>query len=145
MKAGYLTPLILLFALITKAQDSLDIKYPKPYTAVYKTVHALPEVKDFLAGPKADKPIAYISGPNELYHNYWVVQVGISNFDMLRTNFYLYVDPKTLKVYYLDRYVNSEGLNLKLITLKQWRKWRTTKAWQNHRYVNGKMVADTRK
>ncbi|OOQ60991.1 hypothetical protein [Mucilaginibacter pedocola] len=144
MKTACLTLLIALLGLNALAQDSLEIKYPKTYKAVYKTVHALPEVKDFLTSAKNSKPVAAINGPNNSWHNYWEVQVGLSNLDMLRTNFHLFVNPKTLRVYYLDEYDDGNGLNFKLITLQQWRKWRSTKAWQKmHKYKNGELVTDT--
>ena len=143
MKTRYLTFLIALWGLCAHAQDTLKIKYPKTYNAVFKTVYALPEVKEFLTTAKHSDPVAVVNGPNITWRNYWEVQVGIGNSDMLRTNFHLFVDPKTLKVYYFDNYDNGDGLDFKLITLQQWRNWRTTKAWQKmHKYKNGQLVVE---
>ena len=101
------------------------------------------ETKDFLITAKRSKPVVVVLGPDSDYNYYWWVKVGIGNFDMLRTSFDLLIDPNTLKVYYLDNYMaDSEGAGLKLITLRQWRKWRTTPAWQKvHHYKDGKLVA----
>jgi hypothetical protein len=145
LKTGCLTFIIVLWGLCVHAQDSLKIKHPKTHNAVFKTVHALPEVKEFLITAKHSNPVAVINGPNTAWRNYWEVQVGTDNADMLRTNFHLFVDPKTLKVYYLDNYDNGDGLDFKLITLQQWRKWRATKAWQKmHKYKNGQLVVRNR-
>jgi len=145
MKASLVTLIAVLFGLYAQAQDDLKVKYPKTYQAVFRTINNLPETKEFLKSANASKPEVYVDGPTPSQHNYWWVKVGIGNFGMLRTTYQLFVDPKTLDVYYLDHYDNGEGLDFKLITLRQWRKWRITKAWQKtHRYKNGKLILDNK-
>ena len=70
--------------------------------------------------------------------NYFSIQVGISNFDMFRTNYYLFINPKNLYIYYNDFFDESGG---KLITLQQWRKWRHKPGfYSNHRWKNERLI-----
>ena len=57
--------------------------------------------------------------------------------DIFRTSYNFYVDPKNYQVYFMDTMVDS-GNNI--LTLKQWRHWRTTQGFnQMHIYKNGKL------
>ncbi|TFF34947.1 hypothetical protein [Mucilaginibacter psychrotolerans] len=141
MKARLVTLIAVLFSLYAQAQNDLKAKYPKTYKAIFTTINNLPETQEFLKSAKVSEPEVYVDGPSPSWRNYWWVKVGTGNFGMLRATYQLFVDPKTLHVYYLDDYDNGNGLNFKLITLQQWRKWRTTKAWKKtHRYKNGELV-----
>lgn len=141
MKRAFFTLFLPLLSLSTYAQDDFSVKYTRTYKAVSKTVNNLPETREFFLTAKNSGPTVYIDGPSDTWNGYWWVKVGVGNFVMLRTTYQLFVDPKTLKVYYLDDYDNGRGLDFKLITLQQWRKWRTTKAWHKmHRYKNGNLV-----
>jgi hypothetical protein len=123
---------------------------PKPYqtkkekleTIVLDKVYALWEVKSFLLKtPKSYKPTLMIAAePNPASKYYWV-KVGISNFDIFRTNYNFYVNPKTFEIFYWDQLCDSENCN---ITLQQWRHWRNTPGFNKmHTYKQGKLVVLT--
>jgi hypothetical protein len=99
-------------------------------------VRALPEVKEWFATAKKSKPALLLNEPDK-DSKYYSVQVGISNMDMFRTAYYLYIDPKKLKIYFWDQ-LDTANSN---ITLQQWRYWRTKPGWKEmHYYKGGKMI-----
>jgi hypothetical protein len=104
-------------------------------------IYALPEVKEWFETAKKSKPELIVGEPDpqskSSQSKYYSVQVGIGNFDMFRTNWWLYVDPKTYKIYYWDQ---SDTAN-SLITLQQWRYWRNKPGFNSmHYYKAGKMM-----
>ncbi|RYY36075.1 MAG: hypothetical protein EOP46_07770 [Sphingobacteriaceae bacterium] len=105
---------------------------------VLDKVGNLPEVLKFMhETPKSAEPRMFLDGEPDSTINYYRVKVGISNFDVMRSNFIFYVKPKTLKIYYWDvlDYDNS------LITLHLWRSWRDKPEWKKlHIYKNGKLI-----
>lgn len=103
-------------------------------------VRALPEVKAFLLEtPKSNKPTVMLAGEAGSTAKYYWVKVGISNFDMFRTTYDFYVDPKTAKIYYWDQLCDDAPMYL--ISLQQWRYWRKIPGWQKlHSYKHGKLV-----
>ena len=101
-------------------------------------VATLPEVRSFLKTAKASKPMLMIAGEPNIDSKYYWVKVGISNMDIFRTSYNFYLAPKNYQVYFMDTMVDS-GNNI--LTLKQWRHWRTTQGFnQMHIYKNGKLV-----
>ena len=108
----------------------------KQEAIILAKVHALPEVKEWFKTAKKSKPALEIGEPT-LQRKFYSIQVGISNMDMFRTSYYLFVDPKTYKIYFWDQ-LDSANSN---ITLKQWRYWRTKPGWNEmHYYKAGKLV-----
>jgi len=103
-------------------------------------IQMLPEVVEFLrTTPKSYKPTLLLSGEPDSTSKYYWVKVGISNFDMFRTNFNFYIDPTTGKILYWDELCDDEAIYL--ITLQQWRYWRTKPGWiKLHSYKHGKLV-----
>lgn len=105
---------------------------------VLSIIRTLPEVESFYKTSRNDKPTTIINDKPGAGLKYYWVRVGTSNFDQLRTNFNFLVNPKTFRVYYLDEFTES---GTKIITLQQWRLWRTKPAWQKiHNYKNGRLV-----
>ncbi|MBE9664183.1 hypothetical protein [Mucilaginibacter myungsuensis] len=101
----------------------------------------MPEVKVFLSTtPASSKPDVVLAGePGQDTQYYWI-KVGISNNDIFRTSFDLYIEPETSQIFYWDQLCTSEGRYL--ITLQQWRYWRTKPEWiKSHIYKNRKLIA----
>lgn len=110
----------------------------KTEAIILHKVRTLPEVKEWFITAKKSKPALLLNEPDK-DSKYYSVQVGISNMDMFRTNYYLYVDPKTLEIYFLDTFDDDPATAI--ITLKQWRYWRTKPGWNDlHYYKNGKLL-----
>lgn len=104
---------------------------------ILKRVRALPEVKEWFRTARKSKPDLILNEP-DAKNKYYSIQVGISNLDMFRTSYYLYVDPKTFKIYYWDE-LDETGNGI--ITLQQWRHWRTNPGFQKrHIYKDGELV-----
>lgn len=131
---------------ITFAQDVISGYKPKNQTEklIIEKIKALPEMKAYLKINKNEEPDLLINPPDSTAepasdaHNLFSFQVGISNLDMFRTSYWLYVNPKNLNVFYDDFFDESGS---KLITLKQWRYWRHKAGlYSNHKWVNGKLV-----
>ncbi|MES2062668.1 MAG: hypothetical protein V4456_12155 [Bacteroidota bacterium] len=101
-------------------------------------VATLPEVRSFIKTAKASHPALMIAGqPDKDFKYYWV-KVGINNFDMFRTNYNFYVDPKTYEIFYFDT-MADEGPQV--ISLKLWRRWYHTKGYnQMHTYKAGRLI-----
>lgn len=111
----------------------------KTINLVLDKIDQLPEVKSFFKTTnKKYKPVSIFGDePNEQCKFYWV-KVGISNNDMLRSNFNFFIDKKTYKIFYLDVMCDSVP---QYITLKQWRHWRNTKEFNSmHIFKNGKLI-----
>jgi hypothetical protein len=131
-------PLFIVFICLTQissAQYLASAFKPKNKTEklVIAKVRALPEIKEWLQTNKPSKPDLIInlpdspSGSTSISDTHFSIQVGISNFDMFTTSYYLYVDPKNLHVYYND-YFDESGS--KLITLRL----------SIHKWKDGKLV-----
>lgn len=135
----YFIVVILSLSPKVKAQLKNSSEYTK--SSIEKRIRMLPETKSFFKTAKGSNPVIIVdTEPDELMGGYWHAVVGIQNADQLRPNFDFYVDAKTMKVYYLDTYTYS---GTKLITLRQWRKWRKQPAWQKmHTYTKGNFVFD---
>ena len=116
---------------------SFQTKKDKTEAIILAKVRALPEVKEWFVTAKKSKPALEIGKPT-MERKYYSVQVGISNMDIFRTNYRLFVDPKTYKIYYWDQ-LDSANSN---ITLQQWRYWRTKPGFNKMHYYNkaGKLV-----
>lgn len=104
-------------------------------------VAALPEVKKYLNDNKGLHPLVYFfQGPTATVPYYWV-KVGISSGDKFWASHHFFVQPKTYKVFYRDMMVNNIDPKNALLTLEQWRKWRSTPGYQKmHTYKDGKLV-----
>ncbi len=132
---------ILLIALFQSATAQYFVSTYKPQNQTEKLiiakVRALPEVKEWFKTAKRSDPDIEINLPDSSRKDYWF-QIGIGNFDMFRTNYHLFVNPKTLAIYYNDDMDTSGG---KLIPLKQWRFWRSKPGFfKIHAWKNGKLV-----
>jgi hypothetical protein len=105
-------------------------------------VRQLEEVKSFMATAKANNPTLLIgTSPENPFKYYWI-QVGLNNQEQIRTAYHLYVDPKTLKVFYVDFMVSDGKKGMEIITLAQWRHFRQYPAFNKmHYYRNGKIIA----
>ncbi|MBS1528632.1 MAG: hypothetical protein JST19_23500 [Bacteroidetes bacterium] len=122
------------------AQDLVSAYKPRNKTEklIIAKVKALPEIKEWYITAKSSKPDLIINLPNSS-ERYYSFQVGISNFNMFRTNYYLFVNPKTFTIYYNDDMDESGG---KLIPLEKWRYWRSKSGFfKMHKWINGKLVA----
>jgi len=111
---------------------------------ILSKVKVVPEVKAFLqTTPKEDKPMLMIETDPDF--KYYKVKLGISNKGMFRTTETFCVDPKTFEVYYWDVFADDISFsNLAIITLKDWRYWRTKPEWvKPHTWKAGKLVALT--
>jgi hypothetical protein len=124
--------LLFAFAGATHAQSN------KLEDIILKKVTALPEVESFMVAAKASKPLVMIARePDKDFKYYWV-KAGISNFDMFRTSYDFYVDPKTFSIFYLDMMVDQSP---QVIPLKFRRRWYHTKGYNEmHTYKNGTLV-----
>ncbi|MDB5157711.1 MAG: hypothetical protein JWR50_2418 [Mucilaginibacter sp.] len=111
-------------------------KNSKTEQLILEHVHALPEVKEWFITAKRSKPGLILNQPGSR-SKYYSVQVGISNNDMFRTNYYLFIDPKNFSIYFWDELDTASSL----ITLQQWRHWRNNPGFNKmHKYKNGKLV-----
>lgn len=104
-------------------------------------VAALPEVKKYLNENKSLHPLVYFfQGPTTAVPYCWV-KVGISSGDKFWASHHFFVQPNTYKVFYRDMMANSIDPKNSLLTLEQWRKWRSTPGYQKmHTYKDGKLV-----
>jgi|GEM_PF-1665068 len=107
-----------------------------------KKVGDLYEVKQFMITAKASKPALMVARvPDKDFKYYWI-KVGLSNFDQFRTTYDFYVEPKTLKISYLDLMIDDGNNRTAIITLWQWRHFRRHPAFKKmHYYRNGKIIA----
>jgi len=97
----------------------------------------LPEIKEWLSKAKHLNTDILINKP-DLTNKYYSFQVGINDLNMFRTNYWLSVDPKSLKVYYVD-FMDSSGY--KSIPLQQWRHWRNNPGFQKAHFIkDGKLA-----
>ena len=122
------------------SQELASIFTPKNNTEklVLEKIRAVPEVKQWLNFKlKEGKPDIIINEPDGALKNYRL-QIGTSFPDIFRTSFWLYIDPKTFKIYYWD--ITSES-DEQTITLQQWRYWRTKPEWHKpHICKNGELI-----
>lgn len=104
---------------------------------ITKKVEALPEVKHWLNQELKDaKPALIVDHPDK-DSKYYVVHVGFNGQDRFGTEYSLSVNPKTYQIYFID----VMDINVKSITLKQWRYWRTKPGFNKpHYYKNGKLI-----
>jgi hypothetical protein len=104
---------------------------------VLQKINALPEVKEWFITAKKSEPDIIIGTPNST-SKYYTFQVGLSNLDMFRTNYWLYIDPTTFEIFYWDELSDSDH---PVITLKQWRYWRTKPGFNRlHIFKHRKLV-----
>lgn len=126
-------------AQISIAQHLASSYHPKNKIEkqVLAKVNDLPEIKEWLKTAKYSKPDILMNDPDSK-SKYYSFQVGLNNLDMFRTNYWLYVDPKNLEIYYWDQ---LNIMDNQMITLEQWRHWRTKPGFQKqHIYKNNKLV-----
>lgn len=124
---------------LASAQDLISSYRPKNKTEklIIAKVCALPEVKEWFKTAKKSEPDIMISLPGSTQKYYWF-QIGLSNLGMFRTNYHLFVDPKTYQIFYLDFFDES---GYKPIALGQWRHWRSNPGFfKAHRWKAGKLV-----
>lgn len=131
--------LLSVIGITANTQTLNEAKKEKAEQVILDQVRKLPEIKSFFHNtPKSYKPAIIIAGEPDSVSKYYWVKVGISNFDMFRTNFNFYIDPKTFEIRYLDELCNSGKC---MITLQQWRHWRKTTGWKYpHTYRAGKLL-----
>jgi hypothetical protein len=121
------------------AQDLLSTFKPKTKKEklVIAKLKALPEIVQHYAAKGESNRDVIVNTPDADNREY-SFQVGTDFTDRFSTNYYLYIDPKTYQVFYLDFLDESGG---KSITLEQWRYWRNKPEFnENHKWVNGKIV-----
>jgi len=138
-KLSFLTLVLFLYGRVAKAQYFASSYKPRNETErmALAKVRALPEVKEWFKTAKRSKPDIEINLPDSTQKYYWF-QIGISNFDLFRTSYHLFVDPKTFTIYYNDDMDDSGG---KLITVKRWRLWRSKPGFfEIHTWKAGKLV-----
>jgi hypothetical protein len=86
-------------------------------------------------------PVVVIDDDPDSIWNYYRVNVGISNFNMMRTAYHFFVAPKTFKVYIWDEMDNSGIVPIHLISLEQWRRWRHNSRFNSfHTIRNNKLI-----
>ena len=128
--------IILCFWQSISLAGSFQSKNTKLENLLLAKVHSLPEIKEWFKTAKKSKPELVLNEPNA-GSKYYGVQVGISSLGMFRTNYWLYIDPKTYKIYFWDQ---LDSANSK-ITLQQWRYWRNKLGWNKmHYYKAGKLI-----
>ena len=104
-------------------------------------INSLYEVKDFIKNTKTSMPVVVIDDDPDSIWNYYRVNVGISNFNMMRTAYHFFVAPKTFKVYIWDEMDNSGIVPIHLISLEQWRRWRHNSSFNSfHTIRNNKLI-----
>ena len=105
-------------------------------------VNAIPEVKKYLHEHANISPSVIIARPPIPGFNYYLVKVGMgTDPKKFQATYNFCVTPKTFQVLYLD--IMTEDLDPKnaVITLEQWRQFRSTIQFQKmHTYHNGKIV-----
>ncbi|MBE9586749.1 hypothetical protein IM792_20030 [Mucilaginibacter sp. JRF] len=101
-------------------------------------IEQLPEVKDFLRKtPKEYRPIVEPDGGPTKGDNYYRYSLMTVDDGWIRTSMTFYVEARTMQIYFWD----YNGYDRELVTLKEWRYWRTKPVWEQlHHFVNGKMV-----
>ena len=139
IKSALLFILLISIGPVSSAQFLVSSYKPKNKTEkfILAKVLALPEIKWHLKTNKGEHPDLVFNLPDSL-NEYYSVQVGIGD-DMFRTSYYLYIDPKTLAIYYNDFFDESGS---KWITLKQWRYWRGKPEFEYdvHTWKHGKLI-----
>jgi hypothetical protein len=138
IKLSFLTLVLFLYGTLASAQYFASAYKPRNKTEslVIAKIRALPEVKDFYKYVQRNKP-DFIINPPDSSNNCYAMQIGIDYGDIFRTHFWLLIDPKTFQVYYED--FDDDGIDI--ITLQQWRYWRTKPGYQKpHIYKDGKLV-----
>jgi len=131
---------LLIFTTYCFAQDMVSTYKPKNKEdkQVITKLKSLSEIKDLYARPpgKDYKFDIMIDPPDQQEKNYRF-QVGTDHADRFATNYWLSIDPKTLRVFFWD--FDDEGVQS--ITLQQWRYWRKRPEFQKaHKWVKGKLV-----
>jgi len=153
IKFALLFTALVFYGELVAAQYFASSYKPKNKTEklIISKIRALPEIKEWYRVAKKSKPDLIINDPDPsstssiTKYNY-SIQVGLSNLDMFRTSYYLYIDPKTFKIYYWDQLDDADD---PIITLQQWRYWRKRPEFDKpHKWSNGKLVVlkdDTKK
>ncbi|QKJ31699.1 hypothetical protein HQ865_18650 [Mucilaginibacter mali] len=133
--------ILILSAIITKGNSPRVGGQQDSEDKIRGIVSALPEVKKYLKDNKELHPLVYFfKGPTTDLPYYWV-KVGISSGDKFWPSHHFLIQPKTYKVFYRDMMANSMDPKNSIITLEQWRKYRSTPGYQKmHTYKNGKLV-----
>jgi hypothetical protein len=131
---------LLFFAGSCFAQDLVSTYKPKTKEdkQVIAKLKSLSEIKDLYARPpgKDYKFDIMIDLPDSQEKNYRF-QVGTDHADRFATNYWLSIDPKTLRVFFWD--FDDEGVQE--IALQQWRYWRKKPEFQKaHKWVKGKFI-----
>jgi hypothetical protein len=136
----FLSLILILFSLLFKANNThLPHQANKDRTkqSILARIHQLPEIKEWFIAAKKSNPKLILDEPDS-QSKYCKVEVGISNFDRFRTNYWLYIDPKTFEIYYWDQLDTANSI----ITLQQWRHWRQNQNFNKlHYYKAGKLMA----
>lgn len=139
-----MNPILLLIFFCLLAQNTLGQYLVSEYKPKNKTekiiiakIKTLPEIKEWYETAKQSDPDLLINIPDSPSEDY-SVQVGLNNMGIFRTNYYLFINPRTFRIYFLDNLDESLG---KSITLEQWRRWRSDPGFRElHKWVNGKLV-----
>jgi hypothetical protein len=116
-------------------------KQEKTEVQVLAHINALYEVKDFMKYHKKSEPLVMMDGDPDSTWNYYQVKVGLSDLGMMRTSYHFFVAPKTFKIYIWDEMDNSGEVSMHLISLQQWRHWRTDPRFNSfHTIRNNRLV-----
>jgi hypothetical protein len=123
------------------AQEVLSVYKPKNKTEqlVIAKLRSLPEIKDWYASSAKTGKVRHdilIGAPDSSFSAYRF-QVGLHYTDEFRTYFWMAIDPKNFKVYYID--FDDEGMQD--INLEQWRYWRDKLPFKKtHKWAHGKLL-----
>lgn len=135
--------IILLVGLISietvagQVSTHLPIYHYKKITAkkAMSMIRALPEVKNFMYHARKDKPTLMLAREPDLTNRYYIVALGVSNYDMFRTSDDYFVDPRSGRIFISDNMDNSTDAIYHLIPLYQWRYWRKDSRFNNYHTV----------
>jgi hypothetical protein len=147
MKASSLTlfPIVIIIYFgvkITNAQNtSHKTKQAKIEDLILSKINKLPEVKQYLRKNEAEKAALLLARSPDSSFKYFWIELGVSNFDVFRTADNFYVASDTFRVFYLDMMDDSDDPANGLLTLKQWRRWRSDpRFWKMHVFKGGKIT-----
>jgi hypothetical protein len=118
-------------------------KKDKVIDYVLDQVSGLPEVKAYFrehGNLKAKAAVLLYQDIDANSSRYWV-KVGINRPDIFVTTYNFFVDPKTFKIYYFDTMDDSDDPDNAILTLRQWRKWRSDSRFKElHIFRKGSII-----
>lgn len=133
----FLIGLVSIETVAGQASTPLPIYDHKKITAekAMSMIRALPEVKNFMHYARKDKPMLKLEREPDSTNRYYIVALGVSNFDMFRTSDDYFVDPRSGRIFISDNMDNSTDAIYHLIPLYQWRYWRKDSRFTNYHTI----------